>query len=221
MSNVIPKVATATGVGMAYRKSAVLHGIDLSIEAGTELAITGRSGSGKTTLLLILAGLLPPDTGEVRWPGLDPDAELRRRQIGLVFQAPSLMPELTAAENVALPLRLHGQSLATAADAADSALVALGLADAADAMPAQLSGGMQQRVAIARALAGKPLLILADEPTGALDRDSAFNALSALRDSTSAYGGALVVATHDRELADLLGRQSELEDGKLRVGAAS
>jgi ABC-type lipoprotein export system ATPase subunit len=168
-------------------------------------------------LLLLLAGLLTSTGGAVSWPGLDRDAALRRGQIGLIFQGPSLMPELTAAENIALPLRLRGESAKGAAALGSSALAAVGLADMADALPAQLSGGMQQRVAVARALAGQPRLILADEPTGALDHDGGLVLIQTLRDQVAKVGGALLVATHDRELAALLPHQVELRDGRLRV----
>lgn len=221
MNTDLEPVVVAKGLGLSYRDNLVLDGASLIVEPGAELVVTGRSGSGKTTLLLVLAGLLQPDHGTVRWPGLDPDPRRRRSQIGLVFQAPSLLPDLTAAENVALPLRLRGQSVAAAAAATQVALDAVDLADAAPAFPAELSGGMQQRVAIARVLAGEPRLVLADEPTGALDRGSAFMALAALRDHTAAHGGSLVVATHDEELAGLLGRQAMLDEGHLRVGADS
>jgi len=214
-------VVTAAGLGLRFGSTSVLADTNLTVEAGAELAVTGRSGSGKSTLLLVLAGLLTPQRGTVRWPGLDPDPAVRRGQIGLVFQAPSLLPELTAAENVALPLRLRGGSIAQAGTSTRAALAVVGLLDAADAMPAQLSGGMQQRVAVARVLAGTPLLVLADEPTGALDRDSAFTVLAALRDHITATGGALVVATHDEELAGLLAERAHLHDGRLRIGATS
>jgi putative ABC transport system ATP-binding protein len=214
-------VVVATGVGLSYRHTRVLDDASVIVEPGAELAVTGRSGSGKTTLLLALAGLLPPDRGTVRWPGLDPDPHRRRAQIGLVFQAPSLLPELTAAENVALPLRLRGSPVGEAAAATRVALGIVGLSEAGEALPAQLSGGMQQRVAIARVLAGGPRLVLADEPTGALDRDSAFTALAALRDHVATRGGALVVATHDEDLAGLLAHQAVLDEGRLRVGAPS
>ncbi len=197
----------AESLGVRFGSTDVFRGVDLEIAPTTQLALTGRSGSGKTTLLLALAGLLAPTTGHVSWPGLDPDPHRRRAQIGMVFQAPSLMPELTAVENVTLPLRLRGTSVATAREAAMSALVALGVADAADALPAQLSGGQQQRIAIARALAGDHRLVLADEPTGALDRAHAHQVALALRDGVSAAGGALIIATHDPELAAMLDHQ--------------
>jgi ABC-type lipoprotein export system ATPase subunit len=211
-----PLVIAAAGQ-FRYGNERLLADVSLVVSPGAELAVTGRSGSGKSTLLLLLAGLLTPTGGAVTWPGLDSDPVLRRGQIGLVFQAPSLLPELTAAENVVLPLRLRGASAATAAALGSAALDAVGLADAADAIPAQLSGGMQQRVAVARALAAKPRLILADEPTGALDRDSGLLLLQTLRDHAASVGGALLIATHDRELAALLPHQVELADGRLLV----
>ena len=197
----------AEAVGVRFDSTDVFRGVDLDIAAGSRIALTGRSGSGKTTLLLVLAGLLTPTTGRVRWPGLDPDPRRRRAQIGMVFQAPSLMPELTALENVTLPMRLRGTDLAEARTSAAAALAAMAIADAADALPAQLSGGQQQRVAIARALAGNHRLVLADEPAGALDRAHARQATLALRDGVAASGGALVIATHDLELAAMLDRQ--------------
>jgi putative ABC transport system ATP-binding protein len=197
----------AEAVGVRFGSTDVFRGVDLDIAAGSRVALTGRSGSGKTTLLLVLAGLLAPTTGLVRWPGLDPDPRHRRAEIGMVFQAPSLMPELTALENVTLPMRLRGTGVAEARTSAAAALAAMGVADAADALPAQLSGGQQQRVAIARALAGNHRLVLADEPTGALDRAHAHQAALALRDGVAASGGALVIATHDPELAAMLDHQ--------------
>jgi ABC-type lipoprotein export system ATPase subunit len=194
----------AEAVGVRFGRTDVFRGIDLDIAPGSGTALTGRSGSGKTTLLLVLAGLLTPTTGLVRWPGLDPDPRRRRAQIGMVFQAPSLMPELTALENVTLPMRLRGIGAAAARTSAAAALDTMAVAAAADALPEQLSGGQQQRVAIARALAGNHRLVLADEPTGALDRAHAHQAALALRDGVAASGGALVIATHDPELAAML-----------------
>jgi putative ABC transport system ATP-binding protein len=201
------ELVRAEAVGVRFGSTDVFRGVALEIAAGSRIALTGRSGSGKTTLLLVLAGLLTPTSGRVRWPGLDADPRRRRAQIGMVFQAPSLMPELTALENVTLPMRLRGTGLAEARTSAAAALASMAVADAADALPAQLSGGQQQRVAIARALAGNHRLVLADEPTGALDRAHAHQAALALRDGVAASGGALVIATHDPELAAMLDHQ--------------
>jgi ABC-type lipoprotein export system ATPase subunit len=136
----------------------------------------------------------------------------------MVFQAPSLMPELTALQNVTLPLRLRGTEMGPAREDAMQALSTVNAADLADALPAQLSGGQQQRVAIARALAGRHQLVLADEPTGALDRAHAREVALALRDGVAANGGGLVIATHDPELAEMFDQQLVVEDGTI-VGA--
>ncbi len=208
-------LVSARSLGLSYAAAPILHDIDLDIAAGSQLALTGRSGSGKTTLLLVLAGLLTPSRGTVRWPGLAADTVGRRGQIGMVFQAPSLMPELTALQNVTLPLRLRGTGQSTAEERALAALTAVTADDLADALPAQLSGGQQQRVAIARALAGTHRLVLADEPTGALDRAHAHEAALALREGVAATGGALVLATHDPELAEMFDQQLAVVDGSL------
>ncbi|MGA8980467.1 MAG: ATP-binding cassette domain-containing protein [Pedococcus sp.] len=214
-------LVSAGSVGMRYGATQILHGIDLDIMAGSHIALTGRSGSGKTTLLLVLAGLLSPTEGSVAWPGLAAAGTGLRGQIGMVFQAPSLMPELTALENVTLPLRLRGTDRHHARAAALLALGQVATADLADALPSQLSGGQQQRVAIARALAGGHRLVLADEPTGALDRSHAHEAALALRDGVAAAGGALVVATHDPELAELFDQQLAVVDGSIRHSVRS
>lgn len=208
-------LVSARSLGLSYPAATILHDIDLDIAAGSQLALTGRSGSGKTTLLLVLAGLLTPSQGTVGWPGLAADAVVRRGQIGMVFQAPSLMPELTALQNVTLPMRLRGIEQGTAEEGALAALAAVTAGDLADALPAQLSGGQQQRVAIARALAGTHRLVLADEPTGALDRAHAHEAALALREGVAATGSALVLATHDPELAEMFDQQLAVVDGSL------
>lgn len=214
-------LVSASSVGVRYGSTQILHGIDLDIAAGSHVALTGRSGSGKTTLLLVLAGLLAPSEGSVAWPGLAADPTERRGQIGMVFQAPSLMPELTALQNVTLPLRLRGTDRQHAEAAALLALGHVAAADLVDALPPQLSGGQQQRVAIARALAGGHRLVLADEPTGALDRVHAHEAALALRDGVAATGGALVLATHDPELAELFDQQLVVADGSIRHSVRS
>ena len=213
--NAMSSLVLARSVGIEYGRSVILHNVDLTVDAGAHIALTGRSGSGKTTLLLVLAGLLSPSRGTVTWPGLSDSPSTRRGEIGMVFQAPSLMPELTAIENVTLPLRLRGADVATARDGAAKALARVAAEDLADALPAQLSGGQQQRVAIARALAGGHRLVLADEPTGALDRDHAYEVALALRDGVAATGGALLLATHDPELADMFDHQLAVRDGGL------
>ncbi len=211
----------ARSLGIQYGPSVILHDVDLEVEAGAQIALTGRSGSGKTTLLLVLAGLLSPSSGTVTWPGLSDSSTTRRGEIGMVFQAPSLMPELTAIENVTLPLRLRGANVASARSEAATALATVAAEDLLDALPAQLSGGQQQRVAIARALAGGHRLVLADEPTGALDRVHAHEVALALRDGVAATGGALVLATHDPELADMFDHQLAVRDGSITHAVSS
>ena len=206
---------TATGVNIRYGQQSVLDDLHLIVEAGAELALTGRSGSGKTTLLLVLAGLIAPASGALQWPGLAVDRQHHRGHVGVIFQAPSLIPELTALQNVSLPLRLRGYDQPAAREASEVALRRMGLTDADDALPHQLSGGMQQRVAAARALAGTPRLVLADEPTGALDRRSAFVVLNALREAVACTGGTLIMATHDEELAAELDTRLYLSGGRL------
>jgi ABC-type lipoprotein export system ATPase subunit len=205
---------------LGYRVGArhILREVDLAVSPGDRIAVTGRSGSGKTTLLLALAGLLSPSAGAVTWPALDQGPRTPRGQVGIVFQAPSLMPELTARENVMLPLRLAGTGVDEARCAALNALALVGGADLAEAVPAQLSGGQQQRVAVALALAGRHRLVLADEPTGALDRELAHQVSRALLDGVARSGGALLLATHDPELAALLDRRLVLSDGQLLRG---
>ncbi len=208
----------AVGLSAGYGRLPVLADIDLALDPGDEVALLGRSGSGKSTLLLALAGLLGSG-GAVRWPGLPGDPQQRRESIGVVFQAPSLVAELSAVENVALPLRLRGADGPSAYRSARTALAELGLHDATDAVPGELSGGQQQRVAVARVLATDPLLVLADEPTGALDRATAVMVVTVLRERVRRRGGALLLATHDEELADRLPQRLELRDGSIRSGA--
>ncbi len=213
-------LVAACGLDLRYGGTEVLRQVTLEVRPGDHVAVRGRSGSGKTTLLLVLAGLLAPSGGSVSWPGLGNDPVRRRGAIGMVFQAPSLMPELTAAQNVTLPLRLRGTPVDEARSRAASALAGVRAEDLADAFPDQLSGGQQQRVAIARALAGHPRLVLADEPTGALDHGHAQDVALALRNGVASTGGALVLATHDPDLADLLDRQLAVDDGALTGSVA-
>jgi putative ABC transport system ATP-binding protein len=200
---------------------AALAEVDLTVASGELVTIMGPSGSGKSTLLAIAGGLEQPNEGTVTVNG-EPIAELgaaalaalRRRSIGFIFQQYNLVPLLTALENVALPLELDGWSAEKRTTAAEEALAAVELADAADAFPENLSGGQQQRVAIARAIAGTPRLILADEPTGALDSVTGEAVMRIIRGRVDA-GAAAVVVTHDARLAAWADRILYLTDGEL------
>lgn len=179
------------------------------------VALCGPSGSGKSTLLHVLAGLVPPTSGQIRWPGLDPSVPLRQ-QIGVVFQAPSLIPALSVVENVELPLLLHGSiPPAEARDLAQMALRDLDLDGLSAALPEEISGGQAQRVAVARVLAARPRLICADEPTGRLDLDHALMVTDLLLRAASQLGAPLLVATHDPRIADRLGTTWPIADGRL------
>lgn len=202
-------VVFARGIGVTYGRRAVLDGVDVTLRRGDAMALTGRSGSGKTTLMLVLAGLLAPTAGSVTWPRLP-----KAVPAGMyVPQAPSLIAELTALENVLLALRLRGDPPAESREAAAEQLGTLGLQGAADALPAELSTGMQQRVALARALVTRPALLLADEPTGALDHATGAHTLAVLREAAASTGAALVIATHDPEVAEQLPRMLSLDTG--------
>jgi ABC-type lipoprotein export system ATPase subunit len=184
------------------------------------IAITGPSGSGKSTLLNLMAGLEQPSAGAVAWPGLRQGQGLRPLQIGVVFQTPSLLPALTVIENVRLPIDIAG------IDAADvlspmEVLERLSLSNLADKLPDQLSGGQMQRVALARALVTRPLVLLADEPTGQLDRDTGRRLLDALLAALKGTRTALVVATHDLLVAERLGERWEMKVGLLTAREAS
>ena len=198
----------------------ILRGIDLDIGAGEAVGVVGPSGSGKTSLLMVLAGLERATSGSVALAGqemtaLDEDAlaKLRRAQVGIVFQAFFLIPTMTALENVAIPLELAGA--ADAMERARDSLVAVGLGHRLTHLPGQLSGGEQQRVALARAFAPRPRLLLADEPTGNLDRatgEAVMDLLFALR---AQAGTTLMLITHDPSLAARCSRIVRLADGRI------
>jgi putative ABC transport system ATP-binding protein len=198
-----------------------LRDVDLSVEAGEMVAVMGPSGSGKSTLLTIAGSLEEPSSGDVLIGGQalsgmsrSSKARLRRRAVGYVFQDYNLLPGLTAGENVSLPLELDGMSARKARAAGLEALARLGLADRAGAFPDQLSGGERQRVAIARAVVGERRLLLADEPSGALDSMNADEVLRLLRGSCK-QGVAAVLVTHDAQLASWADRVVFLRDGKV------
>ena len=190
----------------------------VSFRAADEVvAVTGSSGSGKTTLLLCLAGILRPSAGVITvagesLTGVDADARsrIRRERLGLVFQYSELVAELTLAENVALPLELLGKSRRTAAEAARTLLDELGIGAVARRYPAQVSGGQAQRAAVGRALVHRPAVVLADEPTGSLDADNAAKVLELLLGAARSRGAAVVLVTHDPEVARHADREVDL-----------
>jgi putative ABC transport system ATP-binding protein len=201
----------------------VLQDVTLRVEAGEYVAIMGESGAGKSTLLNLIAGLDRPDSGSVLIDGvdlgsLDDDARtlLRRRRMGFVFQAFHLLPYLSVSRNVALPLALNGIGGAAADYRLGELLAAVGLADRADSMPAELSGGEMQRVAIVRALAHRPAVLLADEPTGNLDPRIASSVLTLLREQAKRDGAAGILVTHSAAAAASADRVYVLEGGRLR-----
>ncbi len=198
----------------------ILQGIDLDIDTGAAVGVVGPSGSGKTSLLMVLAGLERATSGRVHVDGHeltsmseDALARLRRDSIGIVFQAFYLIPTMTALENVAIPLELAGDPAAS--DRAEASLRAVGLGHRLTHLPGQLSGGEQQRVALARAFAPAPRLLLADEPTGNLDRatgEAVMDLMFALREQR---GSTLMLITHDPDLAQRCGRIVHVADGRV------
>ncbi len=196
--------------GHGYAAVVAVHGATCSLYPGDRVALVGPSGSGKSTLLHLLAGLERPTAGTVEWPGLDSTTG-----IAVVFQGPSLIPTLDVVENVVVPLHLAGIGDDEARRRATDALEAVGLLDLAGRLPEELSGGQAQRVAVARALATRPRLLLADEPTGQLDSDSATHVVSALLHAADRVGAALLVSTHDTRVAERLGTRWVMDDGRL------
>jgi ABC-type lipoprotein export system ATPase subunit len=193
-----------------------LQPASFAIRSGNRIALLGRSGSGKTTLLHLIAGLDTPTGGALSWPALARNSVLRPTYIGIVFQAPSLIPTLSVVENVEVPLRIAGR-ISSPRTQAMAALEALGLVGIADKIPDELSGGQAQRVALARAIALKPRLILADEPTGQLDQLIARQTVDALLDSLEESDTAVVVATHDPSVAERMKTTWLMDHGRLEL----
>jgi len=212
------------GGGASGSGVAALDGVDVEVEAGEFVAITGASGSGKSTLLHLLGGITRPSAGRILLEGvdlaaLDDDAlaRVRRRRIGFVFQRYNLLPELSLAENVALPLVLDGAGDGPSAAAALAALETVGLAHRERHRPDELSGGEQQRGAIARALVARPAIVLADEPTGALDSLNSANVIALLARLVADRGQTVILVTHDPAIAASAARRIRVRDGRIEA----
>jgi len=199
----------------------IIRGVDLNVTGGETISIIGPSGAGKTTLLMALSGLEQPTSGSVKVAGIDLTtlnedglARFRREHVGIVFQSFHLVPTMTALENVALPLEFAG--VRNPAEQAKAALEKTGLIDRIEHFPGELSGGEQQRVALARAFVVKPSLLLADEPTGNLDRETGKMVMNLLFDLQEEHNTTLVLVTHDETLASRCHRSVHMLDGQLK-----
>jgi lipoprotein-releasing system ATP-binding protein len=219
-------VITCRSLGKTFSEGdtplTILHDIDFSIDRGERIAIMGASGSGKSTLLHLLGGLDEPTTGEVSITGMSLKSlsplqlgKLRNRALGFVYQFHHLLPEFTALENVAMPLLIRGTTPAVARDSAAALLDRVGLSARLSHKPGELSGGERQRASVARALVTNPACVLADEPTGNLDRQNAEQVYELMLQLNQEFGTSFLVATHDPLIAGRMGRVVQLEDGRL------
>jgi lipoprotein-releasing system ATP-binding protein len=222
MSDVLICAELAKSFHDAELSLEVLKSVNLSIGEGEQIALMGASGSGKSTLLHILGGLDLPSAGHVTIDGIRLDSlnatalgRLRNRALGFVYQFHHLLPEFTALENVAMPLLMRGQAPREASTTAQTMLGRVGLADRASHKPGEMSGGERQRAAVARALVSRPRCVLADEPTGNLDRQNAEQVYQLMLELNRELGTSFIVATHDPQIAGRMDRIYTLDDGRL------
>lgn len=216
-----PRLVEAVGISSNYRIGnklvAAVAEVSCTVTAGQIIALTGASGSGKTTLLHLLGGLTLPTTGEVRWPALEEGRINRNRYISFIFQNASLLAPLTVLENTELPMLLAGEEKVAARARAQVELERLGVAALADKLPEELSGGQAQRVAAARALTIRPALLLADEPTGQLDRQTGKELIDHILQAAEYTETAVIIATHDGDVANRMQHVWQMRKGKLEV----
>ena len=223
-------IMRARGLEMSFGQTHALRGVDLDVAAGEVLAVTGPSGSGKSTLLHVMAGVLVPDAGSVGYHGGDVSQDiaaldeaarsrLRLKEFGFIFQFGQLLPDLSALDNVTIPLLLAGTPRRRALAQARETLGELGLSEHLDKRPTQLSGGQAQRAAVARALVTSPRILFADEPTGSLDSLAAERTMEVLLSSVRSRGASLVIITHDARVAAYADREVTVRDGRLGPGA--
>jgi ABC-type lipoprotein export system ATPase subunit len=220
MNETLPLVrceGAARTYGTGATATVALRPTDCEVFAGQRIALVGPSGSGKSTLIHLMAGLDDPTVGTVTWPAIGTRDELRPARVAVVFQGPSLLPPLTVLENIALPLVIGGRTDHAAREVAREALRTLNLDELADKLPEEISGGQAQRVAVARALAGAPNLILADEPTGQLDRTNGAAVVDVLLAASEHAGSALVISTHDLTVAERLPERWEMHSGEIQT----
>ena len=215
-------LVTLDSICKSFGSLQILKEITLTIHQGEITSIVGPSGAGKTTLLQIIGTLLKPDKGELSIGGVNPfalsaqkQAHFRNKQIGFVFQFHQLLPEFTAAENVAIPAMIAGMSKRQALSEAEQLLTQLGLADRLKHRPAQLSGGEKQRTAVARALINRPTLILADEPSGSLDTQRKEELIELFFELRDQLGQTFLIVTHDKDFAQRADRTLSLQDGRI------
>ena len=219
-------IMSARGLEMSFGQTRALRGVDLDLLAGEVLAVTGPSGSGKSTLLHVMAGVLVPDAGRVDYHGGDVSQDitaldeaarsrLRLKEFGFIFQFGQLLPDLSALDNVTIPLLLAGTARRRALAQARETLGELGLSEHLDKRPTQLSGGQAQRAAVARALVTNPRLLFADEPTGSLDSLAAERTMEVLLSSVHSRGAGLVIITHDARVAAYADREVTVRDGRI------
>ena len=219
-------IMRARGLEMSFGQTHALRGVDLDVAAGEVLAVTGPSGSGKSPLLHVMAGVLVPDAGRVDYHGADTTQDiaaldeaarsrLRLKEFGFIFQFGQLLPDLSALDNVTIPLLLAGTPRRRALAQARETLGELGLSEHLDKRPTQLSGGQAQRAAVARALVTNPRLLFADEPTGSLDSLAAERTMEVLLASVRSRGASLVIITHDARIAAYADREVTVRDGRI------